>query len=101
VCENRGFSDYAEKYAKKGYAVIGASRDIPETLQKFKSIYKLNYPTLSDPNDDLSRALGLVPGQRDTIVIDRNGIVMKQDHNVDAPDASQDADQRTKISAEC
>ncbi|HLX62374.1 MAG TPA: peroxiredoxin [Planctomycetota bacterium] len=85
VCENRGFSDYAEKYMKKGYTVIGASRDIPETLVKFKSIYKLNYTMLSDPNDELSRALGLVPGQRDSIVIDKNGIVIKQEHNVDAP----------------
>src|SRR5947207_8764763 len=44
VCENAGFRDYASKYADKGYTVLGASRDEPPTLVKFKQIYRLNYP---------------------------------------------------------
>lgn len=90
VCENAGFRDYAAKYAEKGYTVIGASRDEPPTLVKFKQIYRLNYPLLSDPNDELARSLGLVGGQRDTILVDRNGIVLKQYHNVDAPKHHKD-----------
>lgn len=90
VCENAGFRDYASKYAEKGYTVVGASRDEPATLVKFKEIYRLNYPLLSDPNDELARSLGLVGGQRDTIVVDKNGVVFKQYHNVDAPKHHKD-----------
>jgi peroxiredoxin Q/BCP len=90
VCENAGFRDYLSKYQDKGYAVVGASRDEPATLVKFKQIYRLNYPLLSDPNDELARSLGLVGGQRDTIVVDKNGVVFKQYHNVDAPKHHKD-----------
>ncbi len=48
VCENAGFRDYISKYSDKGYTVLGASRDEPATLVKFKQIYRLNYTLLSD-----------------------------------------------------
>lgn len=85
VCENAGFRDYISKYSDKGYTVLGASRDEPATLVKFKQIYRLNYTLLSDPNDDLARSLGLNGGKRDTIVIDKNGVVTKVFHDVEAP----------------
>jgi len=85
VCENAGFRDYITKYNDKGYTILGASRDEPATLVKFKQIYKLNYTLLSDPNDELAKALGLNGGKRDTIVVDKDGIIQDKKHDVDAP----------------
>jgi peroxiredoxin Q/BCP len=85
VCENAGFRDYIGKYNEKGYTILGVSRDEPSTLVKFKQIYRLNYTLLSDPNDELAKALGLHGGKRDTIVIGKDGRVINTYHDVDAP----------------
>ena len=85
VCENAGFRDYIGKYNEKGYTILGVSRDIPETLVKFKQIYRLNYTLLSDPDDRLAQALGVTGGKRDTVVVGKDGRVTKIFHDVDAP----------------
>ena len=85
VCENAGFRDYIGKYSDKGYTILGVSRDIPETLVKFKQIYRLNYTLLSDPDDKLAKELGVTGGKRDTVVVGKDGRVLKIFHDVDAP----------------
>ena len=85
VCENAGFRDYISKYSEKGYTILGVSRDIPETLVKFKQIYRLNYTMLSDPDDTLAKSLGVNGGKRDTVVVGKDGRVVKIYHDVDAP----------------
>jgi peroxiredoxin Q/BCP len=85
VCENAGFRDYSAKYLEKGYMVLGASRDDNRIQKIFKDKYHLNYTLLSDPNDELARTFGVTPGKRDTVVIGKDGRVMKILHDVDAP----------------
>ncbi len=85
VCENAGFRDYIGKYSDKGYTILGVSRDIPETLVKFKQIYRLNYTLLSDPDDKLASQLGVTGGKRDTVIVGKDGRVVKILRNVDAP----------------
>jgi len=85
VCENAGFRDYIGKYSDKGFTILGVSRDIPETLVKFKQIYRLNYTLLSDPDDKLAHSLGVSGGKRDTVVVGKDGRVIKILHDVDAP----------------
>ena len=85
VCENAGFRDYIGKYSDKGFTILGVSRDEPSTLVKFKQIYRLNYTLLSDPSDQLAHSLGVTPGKRDTIVVGKDGKVIRVYHDVDAP----------------
>ena len=85
VCENAGFRDYIGKYSDKGFTIVGVSRDEPSTLVKFKQIYRLNYTLLSDPSDQLAHELGVTPGKRDTVVVGKDGRVIKVYRDVDAP----------------
>ena len=82
VCENAGFRDHLAEYTAKGYVILGASRDDPIVLQKFKEVYHLNYTLLSDPRDELANALGLDGSKRDTAVIAKDGRLLKQYHDV-------------------
>lgn len=77
TAESCGFRDEHAKYADKGYAIFGASRDAPEQLAKFKEGYQLFYHLLSDPEGKLAKAFGIPPGARQTVVIARDGTLEK------------------------
>jgi peroxiredoxin Q/BCP len=53
--------------------VLGVSRDTPEKQKAFKEAQQLNFPLLSDPKGELAAALGVTPGKRQTVVIDKEG----------------------------
>ena len=44
--------------AAKGYAIVGVSRDKPETQQKFADKYALSFPLIADTETELLQALG-------------------------------------------
>lgn len=75
--ESCGFRDESAKYIDKGYTIFGASRDDVATLAKFKAEYKLPYSYLSDPKGELAKTLGITQGKRESIVIDKDGKVVK------------------------
>ena len=75
--ESCGFRDDSKDFEAKGYTLLGASRDTPADQAKFKEKFHLNYPLLSDPKGELATALGLTPGQRQSIVIGKDGKVAK------------------------
>jgi thioredoxin-dependent peroxiredoxin len=88
--ESCGFRDDSKTYQEKGYVVLGASRDTPEAQKAFKEKYNLNYPLLSDPKGELATALGLTPGQRQTVVIGKDGKIEKIYKTVTAASHAQD-----------
>lgn len=73
TAESCGFSDERDKYLEKGYEIFGVSRDTPEQLKKFKDEYKLSYQLLSDPEGQLAKSLGVPPGARQTVVVNKDG----------------------------
>ena len=68
-----GFRDELKTFSDKGYAVLGVSRDTAEAQKTFKKEQHLNFPLLSDPKGELAAALGVTPGKRQTVVIDKEG----------------------------
>lgn len=87
--ESCGFRDKAEDFAKLDTVVIGISTDKLEDQQKFIDKEKLNFPLLADPEQNVSKALGvMVEGrpvtQRVTFVIDKTGTIRKIYPKVDA-----------------
>jgi peroxiredoxin Q/BCP len=84
TAESCSFRDESATYLKKGYALLGASRDTPSALKAFKDKYGLNYPLLSDPDGKLAKALGVEPGKRQTVVISKEGTLEKVLKTVDA-----------------
>jgi len=77
-----GFRDSHEALVGKGARVLGISRDDTETLQRFKSEYKLPYDLVSDKDGKLTAAFevkqlgGLLSRpKRVTYLIDAGGVV--------------------------
>ncbi len=75
------FRDHYRDFANLGAAVIGVSSDTVKSHQKFSVKHKLPFTLLSDKNQELRKKLGikkqlfkLIPG-RETLVIDKNGIL--------------------------
>lgn len=73
---------------KLNVAVLGVSRDSVESHQKFKAKYDLNFPLLSDEQEDLCGAYDVIKQQsmygktymgieRSTFLIDEQGMVQK------------------------
>ena len=75
TAESCGFRDEHARYIEKGVVVLGASRDTPEELKKFKEQYNLPYSLLSDQRGELARALGVTPGARQTVIIGPAGVL--------------------------
>lgn len=46
-------------------------------MKAFKEKHNLNYSLLSDPKGELSAALGIKPGTRQTVVIGKDGKIEK------------------------
>jgi peroxiredoxin Q/BCP len=55
--------------------LLGASRDTPDALTKFKEKNSLPFHLLSDPKGELATAVGLAPGSRQTVVISKDGTI--------------------------
>jgi len=72
----------------QGAVVLGISPDSPSSHQKFTGKYDLNFPLLSDEDQDVSRAYGVWKEksmygkkywgvERSTFLIDEEGVVME------------------------
>ncbi|MGD0089698.1 MAG: peroxiredoxin [Planctomycetota bacterium] len=88
--ESCGFRDELKTFSDKGYAILGVSRDGPEAQKAFKEKYQLNFPLLSDPKGELAAALGVTPGKRQTVVLDKEGKVERLYGTVEAATHAKD-----------
>ena len=53
------FRDEIAAFKKKKVAVVGVSKDKPESQRKFKEKYQLPFPLLSDPDAEVQKAWGV------------------------------------------
>jgi len=53
------FRDEIAAFKRKKVAVLGVSKDKPESQKKFKEKYKLPFPLLSDPDVEVQKAWGV------------------------------------------
>ncbi len=53
------FRDEIDAFKKRKVAVVGISKDKPESQRKFKEKYSLPFPLLSDPDAEVQKAWGV------------------------------------------
>ena len=89
------FRDNLNSLRSAGYAVLGISPDEPEALASFASDESLNFPLLSDPDNEVAKAYGsygektfgektVVGTLRSTAVVDGEGKISQIEYGVDA-----------------
>ncbi|MGQ3383374.1 thioredoxin-dependent thiol peroxidase [Glutamicibacter sp. TV12E] len=89
------FRDNLNSLQASGYSVLGISPDAPEEIAAFASNESLNFPLLSDPENEVAIAYGaygektigektLVGTLRSTAVINADGTVRQIEYGVDA-----------------
>ena len=80
------FRDEAAAFKRKRVAILGISRDKPETQRKFKEKNGLPFPLLSDPDAEVEKAFGVfkektmygrkvLGTERTTVIVDKDGVV--------------------------
>jgi peroxiredoxin Q/BCP len=84
------FRDHYQDFVDLGAEVIGISGDSETSHKKFAAKYNLPYTLISDDSGKIRKKLkvkksllGLIPG-RETIVVDKNGIIQMRYSNLDA-----------------
>ena len=103
--EAQGFAADFRKFAKKGAAVVGVSKDSVARHDRFKSKYKLPFVLASDAEGDVCETYGVwkekslygrkfMGIERTTFLIDAKGVVRQvwrkvkvNDHSADVLDA--------------
>jgi peroxiredoxin Q/BCP len=80
--ESCGFRDKIEQFAQLNTVVIGISTDKLEDQQKFTEKEKLNFPLMADADKEVAKTFGVLNAtrgfaNRETVVIDTQGIVRK------------------------
>ena len=86
--ESCGFRDAFPEFDKLGVTIIGVSKDSPESHDKFKKKYQLNFPLASDTDGKVCEAFGVwqeksMMGKkymgidRSTFLIDENGKIAR------------------------
>jgi len=86
--ESCDFRDNLQNLNKLNVAVLGVSKDSVASHKKFKAKYDLNFPLLSDENEELCNAYGVMKEksmygkkyfgiERSTFLIDETGVVRK------------------------
>ncbi|WP_418907694.1 thioredoxin-dependent thiol peroxidase [Glutamicibacter endophyticus] len=89
------FRDNLNSLQGAGYTVLGISPDQPEDIAKFAADESLNFPLLSDPDNNVAKAYGsygekningntIVGTLRSTAVVDAEGTISHIEYGVDA-----------------
>jgi peroxiredoxin Q/BCP len=98
--EAKDFTSLQSEYLKKGYKIIGVSRDSVKSHKNFIAKQELNLLLLSDSNEELVKAfdvfkeksmygkkyMGIV---RSTFVLDKNGKIVKEMRKIKVKDHAQ------------
>lgn len=88
------YRDHFDEFVKRGYKIIGVSKDDVKSHQRFLGKYELNFTLLSDPDTTVIQAYDCwkekslygkkyMGTARTTFVIDEQGIILKVFENVD------------------
>ena len=94
--EAQDFRDLHAKFARAGVAVVGVSRDGVRSHDNFCAKQELPFPLLSDPDEVLCNALGVIKDknmygrkvrgiERSTFLIDGKGAVRREWRGVKVP----------------
>lgn len=80
--------DYNAEIAAKGAAIVGVSAQGGESHQRFTEKYRLNFPLLADPEQEIAKAYGVTgsgvaglvrtlvrANERVTFIVDENGAI--------------------------
>ncbi|MFJ2618425.1 thioredoxin-dependent thiol peroxidase [Glutamicibacter sp. NPDC087344] len=89
------FRDNLNSLRSAGYSVLGISPDEPEAISQFAADESLNFPLLSDPDNEVAKAYGsfgeksfggntFVGTLRSTVVVDPTGAISHVEYGVDA-----------------
>ena len=101
TAEACSFRDANREMQKRGIVVLGVSADSVESHQKFADKYGLPYPLLADTDTTVSQLYGVWKEKnyagkkymginRETFLIDKNGIVRKVWSKVNAAEHAQE-----------
>lgn len=80
------FRDFKKEFEELDAEIIGVSRDTPDSHLRFSEKHHLNFPLISDPDNQLgdlygvTRAGGRLGVRRTTFVIDKQGIIREIIH---------------------
>jgi thioredoxin-dependent peroxiredoxin len=88
------YRDHFDEFVRRGYQIIGVSKDDLKSHQKFLEKYELNFTLLSDPDTTVIQDYGLwkekslygkkyMGTARTTFLLDEEGIITKVFENVD------------------
>jgi peroxiredoxin Q/BCP len=80
--ESCAFRDRMDEFKKLDTVIIGISTDEIGAQQKFTEKENLNFPLLADPDQRISKTLGVMrpnskATQRVTFIVDKNGTIKK------------------------
>jgi peroxiredoxin Q/BCP len=87
------FRDTDHVMQQRGIVVLGVSKDSISSHQKFADKYSLPFPLLADTDATVSQlysAYGFMGVHRKTFLIDKDGIVRKIWHKVNAAEHAQE-----------
>lgn len=93
--EAQAFRANLEEFKKRGYSVLGVSRDSVKRHCNFRDKYELNFPLLSDEEETVCNLYGVMKEksmygkkymgiERSTFIIDEKGVLVKEYRNVKA-----------------
>ena len=94
--ESQNFRDFKSKFAKKNCKIIGVSRDSIKSHKSFIEKEALNFPLISDPEEEMCNAYGVMKEksmygrkymgiERSTFLIDPQGMLIKEWRGVKVP----------------
>jgi len=99
--ESQNFRDYVKKFKIKNCAIVGISRDSIKSHKSFQEKESLNFPLISDPDENMCNAYGVMKEksmygrkymgiERSTFLIDPNGKIIKEWRGVKVPGHVED-----------
>ncbi len=94
--ESQDFRDYLKKFKLKNCAIIGVSRDSIKSHKSFIEKESLNFPLISDPNEEMCNAYAVMKEksmygrkymgiERSTFLIDPEGSIIREWRGVKVP----------------
>ena len=99
--ESQDFRDYAKKFKAKDCSIVGVSRDSIKSHKSFQEKESLNFPLISDPDEDMCNAYGVMKEksmygrkymgiERSTFLIGPDGSIVKEWRGVKVPGHVED-----------
>lgn len=89
TCEGEDFRDAYKKFEKENTVILGVSRDSIKSHEKFQTQYEFPFALLSDSDEDLCNAFGVIKDktmygkpvrgiERSTFLYDEKGKLVKE-----------------------